>query len=98
MAGFYTVRILAGAALLGLSAGHGAAQSTDPAWIDDLGMQLRSELECEPNLYINMREGKLGTNTVYEARVQCVDGRMFDASRVEPARTFTIRACGVAVC
>jgi len=83
---------------LALSAAIAMAQSSDPAWLDDLSMQLRSELQCEPNLYVNMREGKLGTNTVYEARVQCIDGRMFDATRTEPDRTFTIRACGVAVC
>ena len=74
------------------------AQSNDPAWLDDLGRQLRSEKQCEPNLYINMREGQLGTNKYYEARVQCVDGRMFDASRTEPDETFSIQACGVAVC
>ena len=74
------------------------AQSTDPAWLDDLGMQLRSELECEPNLYINMREGQLGANKYYEARVQCLDGRMFDATRTEPEETFKIQACGMAVC
>ena len=98
MSGFRVVRILAGAVFLGLSATGSMAQSTDPAWLDDLGMQLRSELECEPNIYINMHEGVLGTNKVYEARVQCLDGRMFDASRVEPDKTFTIRACEIAVC
>ena len=45
-----------------------------------------------------MREGELGTSRYYEARVQCVDGRMFDASRTEPEEKFTIRPCGVAVC
>lgn len=98
MSGITAVRILTGALFLGLSASGAMAQSTDPAWLDDLGMQLRSELECEPNIYINMREGVLGTNKVFEARVQCLDGRMFDASRVEPDESFTIRACEVAVC
>ena len=98
MIGMKTDGMLAGTLFLALSVSGATAQSTDPAWLDDLSMQLRSELECEPNLYVNMSEGKLGTKTVHEARVQCVDGRMFDASRVEPAKTFTIRACGVAVC
>ncbi|MEM9104369.1 MAG: hypothetical protein AAGC96_01840 [Pseudomonadota bacterium] len=98
MSGSTTVRILAGALFLGLSATGSVAQSTDPAWLDDLGVQLRSELECEPNIYINMREGVLGANKVYEARVQCLDGRMFDASRVGPDENFTIRACEIAVC
>ncbi len=92
------VRLLTGVLFLGLGTSGSMAQSTDPAWLDDLGMQLRSELECEPNVYLNMREGKLGTNTVHEARVQCIDGRMFDASRVAPDKTFTIRACDIAVC
>ncbi|MCP4315165.1 MAG: hypothetical protein GY789_03815 [Hyphomicrobiales bacterium] len=81
-----------------LSAPEALAQSSDPAWLDDLGMQLRSEKACEPNLYINMREGEIGTSKYYEARVQCLDGRMFDATRTEPDKEFTIRACGVAVC
>ncbi|MEX3007276.1 hypothetical protein [Hoeflea sp. TYP-13] len=74
------------------------AQSSNSAWLDDLGMQLRAEKACEPNIFINMREGQLGANKYYEARIQCVDGRMFDATRTEPEKKFTITACGVAVC
>ncbi|MEM6461200.1 MAG: hypothetical protein AAF724_04720 [Pseudomonadota bacterium] len=81
-----------------LSAGGAFAQSSDPAWLDELGMQLRSEKECEPNIYINMREGQLGALTYYEARVQCVDGRMFDASRTETEKEFKIQACEIVVC
>lgn len=75
-----------------------SAQSSDPAWLDDLTMQLKSENACEPSHFINMREGKIGTNKYFEARVQCLDGRMFDATRTEPAREFTIKACSIAVC
>ena len=74
------------------------AQSKDPAWLDDLKMQLQSEQECEVSYFLNMQEGRIGTNNFYEARVQCVDGRMFDASRTEPEQKFTIKACGTAVC
>lgn len=74
------------------------AQSSDPAWLDDLSMQLRSEKECEPNMYINMNEGVLGANNYYEARVQCMDGRMFDASKTEPEKEFTIKACEIVMC
>ncbi|WP_419909882.1 hypothetical protein [Hoeflea sp.] len=74
------------------------SQSSDPAWLDDLGLQLQAEEECAVNYFLNMREGQLGTSNYYEARVQCVDGRMFDASRTEPEEKFTIRPCGVAVC
>jgi hypothetical protein len=98
MSAFNSVRISTIALVCALSAGSSLAQSSDPAWLDDLTMQLRSEMECEPNMYINMREGTLGANNYYEARVQCLDGRMFDATRTEPDKLFTIRACEVVVC
>lgn len=75
-----------------------SAQSSDPAWLDTLRSQLQLDEACEVNYFINMREGRLGANDYYEARVQCVDGRMFDASRTEPEEKFTIRPCGRAVC
>lgn len=75
-----------------------SAQSSDPDWLDALRMQLEMEEACEVNYFINMREGQLGTSKTYEARVQCVDGRMFDASRTEPEKEFFIRPCGIAVC
>lgn len=75
-----------------------SAQSSDPDWLDALRMQLEMEEACEVNYFINMREGRLGTSKTYEARVQCVDGRMFDASRTEPEEEFFIRPCGIAVC
>ena len=74
------------------------SQSSDPSWLDDLGLQLQTELQCAVNYYLNMQEGQLGTNRYYEARVQCVDGRMFDASRTEPDEKFTIRPCEIAMC
>lgn len=73
-------------------------QSSDPDWLDALRMQLEMDEACEVNYFVNMREGQLGTSKTYEARVQCVDGRMFDASRTEPEKDFFIRPCGVAVC
>ena len=98
MSAFNPVRVSTFALACALSAGGSLAQSTDPAWLDDLAMQLRSKMECEPNLYIKMHEGRLGANNYYEARVQCVDGRLFDATRTEPDKSFTIRACEIAVC
>ncbi len=80
------------------STGPSRAQSADPAWLDALRMQLEMDEACEVNYFINMREGRIGTNDYFEARVQCVDGRMFDASRTEPEKTFLIRPCGRAVC
>jgi len=74
------------------------AQSSNPAWLDDLEIQLKAEQECEVSYFVNMQEGRIGANNYYEARVQCADGRMFDASRTEPEKKFTIKACGAAVC
>ncbi len=74
------------------------AQSTDPAWLDDLSEQLASQLECEANYFVNIQEGQLGASRYYEARVQCLDGRLFDATRTEPDRDFLIRPCGKAIC
>lgn len=98
---FGSFRIFSTGALLlfALSLASSAlAQSSDPDWLDALRMQLEMDEACEVNYFINMREGQLGTSKTYEARVQCVDGRMFDASRTEPEREFFIRPCGIAVC
>jgi hypothetical protein len=81
-----------------LAVGPLSAQSSDPAWLDELRQQLAADKACEVNYFLNMREGRIGTNDYFEARVQCLDGRMFDASRTDPEKTFAIRACGVAVC
>ena len=88
----------AAAAMCSLTLSPALSQSSDPSWLDDLGLQLQTELQCAVNYYLNMQEGQLGANRYYEARVQCVDGRMFDASRTEPDETFTIRPCVIAVC
>ena len=74
------------------------AQSSDPAWLDDLRLQLAADEACEVNYFLNMHEGRLGSGNYYEARVQCLDGRMFDASRTGAEKSFTIRPCGMAVC
>ena len=79
-------------------AASAAAQSSDPEWLNALRRQLASEKQCEVDYFLNMREEQLGANTYYEARVQCVDGRIFDASRTEPEEMFRIQPCGVAVC
>ncbi|MCY6382153.1 hypothetical protein [Hoeflea prorocentri] len=88
----------AAAAMCAAALSPALSQSSDPAWLDDLGQQLQTEQECAVNYFLNMQEGQLGANRYYEARVQCVDGRMFDASRTEPDKKFTIRPCEVAVC
>lgn len=83
---------------LTLSANASFAQSNDPAWLDDLQLQMQKDKECTVDLFININEGKLGAGNYYEARVQCRDGRLFDAHRTEPEKIFTIKKCEIAVC
>lgn len=74
------------------------AQSSDPSWLDDLKDQLQFEKECKVSYLMNMREGELGGKLTYEARVQCEDGRMFDASRTGSDGPFELKACESQVC
>ena len=74
------------------------AQTSDPAWLDTLNFEMEREQECEVAYYIRIKEGMLGTKKTYEARVQCVDGRQFDASRVGEVEDYEIKACEVETC
>jgi hypothetical protein len=74
------------------------AQSSDPAWLDDLNFQIATFQQCEVAYILNMREGSLGGQNTYEARVQCEDGRMFDASRIGDDAMFTFVKCDTQVC
>lgn len=91
-------RGLAAALSLFALAAPAAAQSSDPAWLDELSDQLASEKQCQVDYYINTREDTLAGREVFEARAQCRDGRQFDASRIEPAETFTLSLCKIQVC
>ncbi len=74
------------------------AQSTDPAWLEDLNFQIAAEKQCEVIYIVRMQEGVLGGQPTYEARVQCDDGRMFDASRIGEVAPFTFALCEIQVC
>lgn len=74
------------------------AQTSDPAWLDTLNFEMEREQECEVAYYIRTKEGMLGTRKTYEARVQCVDGRQFDATRVGEDDDFEIKSCEVEAC
>ncbi len=74
------------------------AQSSDPAWLDDLADQLAREKQCEASVWINIREGELAGRKTFEARVRCTDGRYFDGARTEPENEFTIAACEIQSC
>ena len=74
------------------------AQSSDPSWLDSLRVQLMVDENCEVQFFLNIREREHTAGNTYSARVQCEDGRQFDATRTDPAIEFTIESCGQAVC
>lgn len=67
-------------------------------WLDLITKQMAKEKQCEVGFFVYFREGTLGGMSTYEARVQCVDGRQFDATKIEPAIMFEIKECAVTVC
>ena len=68
------------------------AQSSDPSWLEDLNFQIEGQKQCKVAYLIQVREGELGGKKTYEARVQCEDGRMFDAVRVGEFESFKFKA------
>ena len=74
------------------------AQAENPAWVDDVVAQVAESLQCEVAYLIRMREYDLGSRHVEEARLQCVDGRRYDASRATPDPAFTFAECKEQVC
>jgi hypothetical protein len=83
---------------IGLATAPAFAQSADPAWLDDLSMQIEGQKQCKIAYLMKVQEGELGGQKTYEARVQCEDGRMFDAQRIGEADSFTFKACEIQVC
>ena len=85
--------------VIGLTCSFAAsAQSSDPAWLDQLRFQLILEKQCEVRFFLNLREKEEALGMSYSVRVQCDDGRMFDAERDETDTEFTITTCCRAVC
>ena len=84
--------------LTAFAPGLAFAQSSDPAWLDELKDQLALEKQCNVILLMNMREGELGGELTYEARVKCEDGRMFDASRTGKGGLFDLKTCEIQTC
>lgn len=85
-------------ALVALTPAFAFAQADNPAWVDQLTEQAARTLGCEVGYLVSMREYRLGERDIEEARLQCVDGRRFDASRASPDPAFTFKACGEQVC
>ncbi len=78
--------------------GKATAQGTDPVWLDELKAQIYQDEKCDANYFLDVQEFRLGDSIVYEARVQCVDGRQFDAKRTGEISPFVISACQPVVC
>ena len=91
-------RLVIAAAAFSLMTMGALAQSSDPAWLDDLRYDIATQLQCEISYIVRLKEGELGAQKTYEARVQCADGRMFDASRIGEMESFKFKACEVQVC
>jgi hypothetical protein len=73
------------------------AQS-DPSWLDDLNFQAESQQKCKIMYLMRWRESELAGKKTYEARLQCEDGRQFDAQRIGDVEPFTFKACDTQVC
>ncbi len=71
---------------------------TQPIWLDELKAQIYQDEGCDANYFLNLHEYTLGSDKVYEAKVQCVDGRQFDATRTGEFSLFVIRTCQPVVC
>jgi hypothetical protein len=74
------------------------AQSSDPSWLDDLNFQIEAQRGCKVSWLVRVHEGELGGRKTYEARVRCLDGRMFDAQRIGEGEAFTFKACEIQTC
>ncbi len=75
-----------------------AGAQTEPIWLDDLKKQILEQEACDANYFLNVHKYELAGDVVYEAKVQCVDGRQFDATRTGTLHLFVIRACQPVVC
>ena len=88
------------AAILALSAlGRAAALRAEPAdWSPELARQLQREKGCKVLYVLNVKEYRLFEQDIVEARVQCEDGRSFDAVRKGSGSAFEISYCKPTAC
>ena len=86
---------LAVAAIAALSVVTAPAEELEEDWLDELMLQLAIEEACDVVHLFSFREDRIDSNILVEAKVQCEDGRTFDASRLEPAERFDIRICDI---
>lgn len=74
------------------------AQGEDRRWRILLQQQLKSEKNCDLLEILTFQEYKLGDDNAIEARVSCIDGREFDATRKRTHQKFNIELCQPSVC
>lgn len=91
------MRSLATLVLLVAMTGSVAAQA-DYSWLSEIRMQASEALDCTVEYFLNAREGTLGGKATQEARMQCSDGRRFDAVRESTSGPFRFLACDTQVC
>jgi hypothetical protein len=91
-------RLIALAAALTVCSSIAFAQSSNPAWLEDLGFEMERLKDCEVAYYLRIKEDELGGQPTYEARVQCVDGRQFDAIRIGDDAEYDIKECDIQAC
>ncbi|MCU0790400.1 MAG: hypothetical protein MUE79_05020 [Nitratireductor sp.] len=92
------LRLATGLVLSFALAGSVMAQSADPSWLEDLTFQAEAQKQCKIAYLLRVHEGEVGGQKTYEARVQCEDGRQFDAQRIGEVEQFTFKACDTQVC
>jgi hypothetical protein len=93
-----TIRTCLPIAVAGLIASFAMAQSSNPAWTDELSSQLAVSKQCEVTSFTIVIETIKNNQIHYSARAQCVDGRQFDGERAGDKGQFLLSACDVKVC
>lgn len=81
------------ATLIGFLALTSASALAQQDWQGDLANEALLMEDCEVSFLTQVVERDLDGRTVILAKVHCVDGRTFDASRDDSFAAFEFRAC-----
>lgn len=82
--------VLASAVLAAGLAGPAAAAD----WEQQLTRQMLADHGCEVDFFVMVEESWREGRKVIRTRVQCLDRRLFDASRIGDTGTFEVERCG----
>jgi hypothetical protein len=69
------------------------ARAETADWAPDLTMQAERELGCDVGFLANIEEHMVDGRAVVDVKVNCTDGRAFDAHRSDVAEPFTFTQC-----